>query len=96
MKNKKTDKTMIDPFHTETVSGHSMGDFGGGSTSGDHDNGGSIAAETTYFTAICNGCSFRGDATTERRDAMEQAHQHMIDYPGHSAYVEAQQPAPMS
>jgi hypothetical protein len=94
MKNKTTDKTMIDAFHPETASGHSIGTFGaassGGSPAGsEHGDGGSIAAETTYFTAICNGCSFRGDPTTERPAVLEQARQHMVDYPGHSAYVEA-------
>jgi hypothetical protein len=100
MKNKKTDKVMIDAFHMETASGHSIGTFGTGGTSGsssagEHGDGGSIVAETIYFTAVCNGCSFRGDMTTERRTAMDEAHQHMVDYPGHSAYLE-EKPAPTS
>lgn len=100
MKDAKTDKVMIDAFHPETASGHSMGTFGAGGiggspAGGEHGDGGSIAAETTYFTAVCTGCSYRGDTTTDRPAALEQAHQHMVDYPGHSAYVDVK-PAPTS
>jgi len=100
MKDKLTDQEMIDPYKTETVTGHSMGDFGasgGPSTgsSGTGSDGASIAAETKYFFAVCSGCSFRGDETTFMRTAQEQAHQHMVDYPGHSAFVE-EKAAPVS
>lgn len=99
MKDKLTDQKMIDPYHTETVTGHSMGDFGASGrstgTSGTSSDGSSIAAETKYFFAVCSGCSYRGDETTLRREAQEQAQQHMVDYPGHSAFVE-ERAAPVS
>lgn len=94
-----TDQKMIDAFHTETVSGHSMGDFGASGassgSSGISSGGTSIAAETKYFFAACNECSFRGDEDTLQRTAQEQAHQHMVDFPGHSAFV-AEKAAPLS
>lgn len=99
MKDKLTDKEMIDPYKTETVTGQSMGDFGasGRSTglSETSSDGTSIAAETKYFFAVCSGCSFRGEETTLRRIAQEEARQHMVDYPGHSVFVE-EKAAPVS
>lgn len=82
--------TMIEEFRK--ISGHSMG---GHETTGASGGGDSIAAETTYYFAVCNECSFRGEETTLARIAHEEARQHMADFPGHSVFVE-NKAAPLS
>lgn len=64
MKDKLTDQKMVDALHTETVSGHSLGDFGASGassgSSGISSGGTSLAAETRYFFAVLQRMRFPG------------------------------------
>lgn len=89
---KKGDKEMLSPEATDTP--HSLAhewQHSGFPTDSTISGGGdSIAAETIYFTAKCQNCSWCGnDYPNDSRPARDEAADHQIEFPGHSASVES-------
>jgi len=96
MVHKKTDdEKMLEADPAVPPGAHTIGNDWMGTSSAPpgttpYDDG--IAAHTPRYRAYCSGCSWKGDDTTDRRAAEKDAQQHQVDYPGHSAFVQAVQP----